>query len=155
MIFRDFVKIEDIECVKNIVESTGFFYDIEVPIAIDLVKDTFEGGQDYKFLFVEFNDETIAYTCYGLIDGTVGGYDLYWIVTHNDYRDQGIGKKLLEETHLRVKNDGGRYIVAETSSIEKYLPTRKFYENNQYNKEAIIRDFYRIGDDKIIYVKYL
>ena len=128
MIFRDFVKIEDIECVKNIVESTGFFYDIEVPIAIDLVKDTFEGGQDYKFIFAELDGKTIAYSCYGSIDGTVDGYDLYWIATHDDYRGQGIGKKLLEETHLRVKDAGGRYIIAETSSLEKYLPTRKFYE---------------------------
>ena len=154
MIFRDFVKVEDIESVKNIVESTDFFYDIEVPIAVDLVKDTFEGGTDYKFLFAELNGEIVAYSCYGSIDGTVGGYDLYWIATHNDYRGQGIGKNLLDETHLRVKNDGGRYIIAETSSLEKYLPTRKFYEDNKYNKEAIIRDFYRIGDDKIFYVKY-
>ena len=154
MIFRDFVKNDDIECVKNIVESTGFFYDIEVTIAIELVKDTLDGVQDYKFLFAELDDKIIAYTCYGLIDGTIGGYDLYWIVVHNEYRGLGIGKKLLEETHFRVKEADGRYIIAETSSTEKYLPTRNFYENNQYNREAIIRDFYRIGDDKVFYVKH-
>ena len=153
MKIRESVKFEDIQTVREIVESTGFFYDIEVPIAVDLVRDTFQGGKDYKFLFAEVDGKTVAYTCYGTIDGTIGGYDLYWIVTHNNYRGSGIGKILIEETHNRVKNDGGKYIIAETSSIDKYLPTRIFYEKVGYVIEASIADFYREGDDKIFYIK--
>ena len=153
--FRDTINYFDKYVIKEIVESTGFFYDIEIPIAIGLVESTIKDGEDYKFLFAEIYGKTVAYVCYGTIDGTIGGYDLYWIVTHNDYRGQGIGKLLLEETHLRIKEEGGRYLIAETSSIDKYLPTHKFYENNGYIKEATIRDFYRIGDDKIIYLKLL
>ena len=155
MIIRDKVKFEDIQTVRDIVESTEFFYDIEVPIAVDLIRDTFQCGQDYKFLFAEVDGKTVAYTCYGTIDGTIGGYDLYWIVTHNDYRGSGIGKNLIEETHNRVKKDGGKYIIAETSSIDKYLPTRNFYEKMEYINEASIKDFYREGDDKIFYIKRL
>jgi hypothetical protein len=50
---------------------------------------------------------------------------------------------------------GGRYLVAETSAMEKYTPTRHFYEMNDYSKEAEIADFYKIGDGKVIYVKRL
>jgi len=153
--FRKNVKVEDIFRVREIVESTGFFYDIEIPIAVELVQSASSGNKDYKFIFAEINEEVVAYSCYGSIDGTIGGYDLYWIVTHIDYRGSGIGKLLIDETHYQVKKEGGKYLIAETSSIDKYFPTRKFYEKVGYVNEASIKDFYRDGDDKIFYVKRL
>jgi ribosomal protein S18 acetylase RimI-like enzyme len=155
--FREKVKPEDIEHVREIVVSTGFFYDFEIPVAVELVEEAAEEGDQsgYFFLFAEVDGKTVSYSCYGPIAGTDAGYDLYWIVTHNDYRGSGIGKQLLDETHRIVKRRGGRYIIAETSSLEKYTPTRQFYEKNNYDKEAIIKDFYLTGDDKVIYVKRL
>ena len=155
--FREKVTPEDIEHVREIVVSTGFFYDFEIPVAVELVEEAVEEGErsGYFFLFAEADGKTVSYSCYGPIAGTDAGYDLYWIVTHNDYRGSGIGKQLLDETHRIVKNRGGRYIIAETSSLEKYTPTRQFYEKNNYDKEAIIKDFYLTGDDKVIYVKRL
>jgi ribosomal protein S18 acetylase RimI-like enzyme len=155
--FRETVKPEDVENVRDIAASTGFFYDFEIPVAVELVEDRLAEGVEsgYFFIFVEVEGKTVSYSCYGPIAGTDAGYDLYWIVTHNDYRGLGIGKKLLDETHRVVKNRGGRYIIAETSSLEKYTPTRLFYEKNEYDKEAIIKDFYMPGDDKVIYVKRL
>ena len=157
IVFREKVKPEDIEHVREIVVSTGFFYDFEIPVAVELVEDRLAEGEEsgYFFIFAEVEGKTVSYSCYGPIAGTDAGYDLYWIVTHNDYRGLGIGKKLLDETHRVVKNAGGRYIIAETSSLEKYTPTRLFYEKNNYDKEAIIKDFYMINDDKVVYVKRL
>ena len=155
--FRETVRPEDVEHVRKIVSSTGFFYDFEIPVAVELVEDRLAEGEEsgYFFIFVEVEGQTVSYSCYGPIAGTDAGYDLYWIVTHNDYRGLGIGKKLLDENHRIVKNSGGRYIIAETSSLEKYTPTRHFYEKNEYDKEAIIKDFYMTGDDKVIYIKRL
>ena len=155
--FRRTVKPEDIENVRNIVASTGFFYDFEIPVAVELVQAAVEEGDEsgYFFIFAEVDGKTVAYSCYGQIACTDAGYDLYWIVTHNDYRGHGIGRILLEETHKAVKGLGGRYIIAETSGLPKYTPTRNFYLSNQYDEDAIIRDFYMPGDDKFIYVKRL
>ena len=157
VVLRTEVKPEDIEQVRRIVISTGFFYDYEVPVAVELVEEALDQGDasGYHFIFAEVDGKVVSYSCYGPIDGTDAGYDLFWIVTHNDYRGSGIGKQLLDETHRIVKNRGGRYIIAETSSLEKYTPTRLFYEKNNYDKEAIIKDFYLTGDDKVIYVKRL
>ena len=157
IIFREKVKPEDIEHVREIVISTGFFYDFEIPVAVELVEAAVEEGDEsgYFFIFVEMEGKTVSYSCYGPIAGTDAGYDLYWIVTHNDYRGLGIGKQLLDETHRVVKKRGGRYIIAETSSLEKYTPTRLFYEKNNYDRDATIKDFYMPGDDKVIYVKRL
>lgn len=155
--FRDVPRYDDIESVGTIVESTGFFYDIEIPLAVELINEATNGNKDYKFIFVDDEEtgQTVAYSCFGFIDGTIGGFDLYWIVVHNKYRGCGIGKKLLEKTHEKVIEMGGRYLIAETSSIEKYFPTRNFYLQNGYISEARIKNFYRIGDDKIFFVKNL
>ena len=155
---RTRVTSADIENVREIAVSTGFFYDFEIPVAVELVETCLAEGEEksgYYFLFVEVNGKTVAYSCYGPISGTEHGFDLFWIITHNDYRGSGIGKILLEETHLKAKELGADFIIAETSSIEKYLPTRLFYEKNQYDKEAFIRDYYKMGDGKVIYVKRL
>jgi ribosomal protein S18 acetylase RimI-like enzyme len=155
--FRTVAKPEDIDHVRDIIVSTGFFYDFEVPVAVELVEDGVDEGDEsgYHFIFAEVGGRTIAYSCYGHIAGTDAGFDLYWIATHNDFRGSGIGKVLLEETHKNAKEMGARYIVAETSSLEKYLPTRMFYEKNGYSKDAFIADYYKPGDGKVIYVKRL
>ncbi len=155
--FRKTVKREDLDHIRDIVTSTNFFYDFEVPVAVELAATALEEGDvsGYYFLFAEVEGKTVAYSCFGPIAMTLGGFDLFWIVTHNDFRGSGIGKLLLEETHKAVKELGGRYLVAETSAMEKYAPTRYFYEKNSYSKEAVIDDFYKIGDGKVIYLKRL
>jgi ribosomal protein S18 acetylase RimI-like enzyme len=155
IMFRTTPTFEDIDNVRKIVVSTGFFYDFEVPVAVELVEEAVMEGHrsSYHFIFAEVDGKTVAYSCYGHIAGTDAGYDLYWIATHNDMRGSGIGKLLLEETHKKVKDKGGRYIIAETSTLEKYLPTRLFYEKNGYSKDAVIDDYYKPGDGRIIYIK--
>ena len=155
--FRTYITPEDIEHVRDIISSSGFFYDFEIPVAVELAEEGVNEGEKsgYYFVFAEIEGKTIAYSCYGHIAGTDAGYDLYWIATHDSLRGTGIGKLLLEKTEQIVKEKGARYLVAETSTIDKYLPTRLFYEKNYYENEACIRDFYKPGDGKVIYVKRL
>ena len=151
IIFRDTVKVEDIITVQELVQSSGFFYDFEIPIAVELVEEALNGNKDYKFIFADVDGDTVAYACYGESSGSIGGYDLYWIVS--GVRNLGIGTILINQTHEKVQNEGGRFIIAETSSTEKYESTRNFYIKNGYIKEATIKDFYTIGDDKVFYIK--
>ena len=157
LVFRREVRPEDVEIVRDMIISTGFFYDFEIPVALELVEDRIELGDqsDYNFVFAELEGKTVSYTCYGSIAGTEGSFDLYWIVTHNDYRGQGIGNLIIEETHRIIREMGGRIVVAETSSLEKYAPTRHFYNRIGYTQEAQINDFYKEGDGKVFFVKRL
>jgi ribosomal protein S18 acetylase RimI-like enzyme len=156
-LFRRTVRPEDVEAIREIVESTGFFYDFEIPVAVELVEEKLQEGDacDYEFLFAEIDGKTVSYTCFGPIAGTEGSFDLYWIVTHNEYRGQGIGRMIIDETHRIIREMGGRIVVAETSSTDKYIPTRKFYDGLGYVKEAQIDDFYTEGDGKVFFVKRL
>ena len=153
--FRTHITPEDLKIVEEIVVSSGFFYEIEVPVALELVQDHLEYGHksDYRVIFAELDGVTVAYSCFGLISGTEGSFDLYWIATHNDCRGKGVGKVLLEETERIVKEQGGRLLIAETSMLPKYTPTRLFYEKSGYTNEAVLSDFYKPGDAKVFYVK--
>ena len=147
----------DIKAVEEIVISTGFFRDDEVKVARELVEERISKGpaSGYEFIFAEINNRTIAYSCYGLIPCTLRSYDLYWIVTHRDVMGKGIGSRILKLTEEEIKNAGGIGIYVETSSTNKYLPTRMFYEKNNYLLKARFEDFYDLNDDKIVYTKYL
>jgi GNAT superfamily N-acetyltransferase len=157
LVFRTEPRPEDLAAVKEIIESSGFFYDIEVPVALELVEDRLTTGDqsDYQFIFADVDDRTVSYACYGHIDGTIGTYDLYWIATHESMRGRGIGKRVLEATHKAIQEQGGQRVIAETSSLAKYAPTRQFYLNAGYVNEAFIADFYREGDGKVFFVKRL
>jgi len=157
IIFRTETRPEDLETVNDILVSTGFFYDMEIPVALELVQEHLDYGDasGYFFLFAEVGGETVAYSCFGPIAGTEGSFDLYWIVTHDNQRGKGIGRILLEKTHETVLRMGGRLLIAETSTLEKYAPTRHFYESMKYTKEAQINDFYKPGDGKVFFIKRL
>ncbi len=153
--FRNEIIETDPATVEEIVRSTGYFYDYEIPVARELAEERLAKGEEsgYYFVFAMVDDKVVAYACYGPIACTNGSYDLYWIVTHQDWRAKGIGKLLLDETINEVKKLNGRMLIAETSTKEQYVPTRKFYEKNNFLLEATIVDFYEIGDGKAMYVK--
>ena len=154
---RNEVKPGDLDRVKEIVNSTSFFHDYEIDVAVELVQENLAKGNEsgYHFLFAELEGKTVAYSCFGLIPCTESSFDLYWIVVHNNYRGLGIGKKLLALTEQAITKMGGTAVYAETSSQQKYAPTRSFYLQNSYIQEAMLKDFYKKEDDKLIYSKVL
>lgn len=153
--FRTIPREEDIKNVREIVASTGFFHDHELDVAVELVEEFLKSGEEsgYYFVFAEIDGKCVAYTCYGPDPMTKSCFELYWIVTHNDFRKKGIGQKLLEYTHSQAAKQGCSMIVAETSGREKYKPTREFYDSTGYKLEAVLKDYYDKGDDKYIYVR--
>jgi ribosomal protein S18 acetylase RimI-like enzyme len=155
--FRTTPEQNDIERIREIVVSTQFFYNHEVEVAVELIGERLSKGESsgYHFVFAEVDGVTAAYSCYGHIEMTKSCFDLYWLVTHNQFRGKGIGKKLLEETYREAKKMDCTIIIAETSGREHYAPTQAFYISAGYTLEATIHDYYDKGDDKLIYVKKL
>ncbi|OGU36760.1 MAG: hypothetical protein A2068_06590 [Ignavibacteria bacterium GWB2_35_6b] len=70
-------------------------------------------------------------------------------------QNKGIGKILLEHAENFAKEKNGRLILAETSSREGYTGTRNFYIRNNYEVLSRIKDFYSVGDDLVMFGKYL
>ncbi|MFH0811312.1 MAG: GNAT family N-acetyltransferase [Pseudomonadota bacterium] len=155
IIYREDAFPSDIQNVREIVESSRFFSEDEVEIAVELLKERLlkDVSSGYYFLFVEHSRKVIGYACFGPIPGTKWSYEIYWIAVHNDFRGLGMGKEILQRVERKIKAMEGKRIYVETSSREQYKPTHSFYENCGYKKESILQDFYAPGDDKVIYVK--
>ena len=154
---REAPEPRDRESVREILDSTGFFYPDEIDTAVELVDDRLARGEvsGYYFLFADQGGKTIGYTCFGPIACTRASYDLFWIGVHESCRGQGVGKQLLAESEAIIRRMGGARVYIETSSKEQYVPTRGFYLKAGYREEAILEDFYGPGDGKVIYVKAL
>jgi GNAT superfamily N-acetyltransferase len=157
VILRCDVQPDDRESVRRLVDSTGVFSPVEIDVAVELVDDRLERGprSDYHFAFAEYEGRTVGYTCYGQIALTAASFDLYWIAVDKSFHGQKIGRALLEKTEELIRRAGGRQVYIETSNRHHYAPTRGFYLRCGYRQEALLKDFYAPGDDKVIYAKEL
>jgi ribosomal protein S18 acetylase RimI-like enzyme len=143
--------------VREIVASTGVFSQVEIEVAVELLDERLVQGpkSGYHFVFAARGRRTLGYTCYGPIPLTATSYDLYWIAVDKAFQGQKIGQLLLAKSEELIRAAGGRQVYIETSNRAQYIPTRKFYLRNGYRQEALLKDFYAPGDDKVIYVKRL
>ena len=155
VVFRCDVLSDDRDRVRTIVASTGVFSPVEIDVAVELLDERLEKGppSGYHFIFAQRDNHTLGYACYGPIALTAASYDLYWIAVDKTCQGQKIGQLLLAKCEELIRVAGGRQIYIETSNRAHYAPTRKFYVRCGYRQEALLKDFYAPGDDKVIYVK--
>lgn len=150
---RETVRDEDRVRIRSLLEKTGFFSAAEVAVALELVDDALAAGasSDYRFLFLEEQDEIAGYACFGPIPLTASSWDLYWIAVGRARQGKGVGRLLLEGAERRIRRLGGAQVFVDTSSRPQYAPTRAFYEACGYEAAAVLEDFYAPGDGKVIY----
>lgn len=86
---------------------------------------------------------------------TEGTWNLYLIAIHPSYQRQGRGAALLNHIEYMLAKHGERVLLVETSGLEDFEYVRAFYRKSGYDEEARIREFYKAGDDKIIFRKAL
>ena len=85
----------------------------------------------------------------------VGTWILWWIVVDPAAQRLGIGRKLMQQVEAEVRKQKGRVIFIDTSSQPIYESTRGFYLRLGYEQDAVLRDFYAAGDDKVVFRKKL
>ncbi len=142
------------------VVSSGRFNAEEIATALELVDEALERGEASGYFFAVLEEEgqkssIRGYACYGPTPLTQGVYDLYWIVVGPSAQRKGYGRRLLEFVEKDVAGRGGRMLLIETSSQESYGGTVRFYQRAGYDLAARIKNFYRLGDDKLIFSKNL
>ncbi len=149
---------QDFETIRSIVTATEVFTKEEIDIAVELLEIFLNDPtqQDYEmFSYVDSDQNVLGYICIGPTPATIATYDLYWIAVDPGAHSKGIGTVLLNFTEDVLKQRGGRLLIAETSSTPKYDKTRQFYERKKFQRLAHIKEYYKPGDDLIIYGKYL
>lgn len=150
------VVAKDKGIIEAIIRTNENFTDEEKYCAAELLdiylKDTARG--EYLFICAAGEaDKPLGYVCYGKSPFTDGSYDVYWIAVDPLWQGRKVGKTIMNHLENMLARENARMIIAETSSQPKYDKARLFYERLGFMEAARIRDFYRVGDDKIIYIK--
>jgi D-alanine-D-alanine ligase len=149
---------QDGQSIQSITSNTSVFSTEEVICVAELWDEYQQLGPEtsgYYFVVEREGDRVRGYACYGPRSLAEGTYDLYWIAVDPEYRRAGIGRLLLDWVEKDIRQKGGRLIVVETSGLEIYTPTRRFYLSTGYTLEATLKDFYKDGDDLVIFTKHL
>jgi ribosomal protein S18 acetylase RimI-like enzyme len=86
---------------------------------------------------------------------TSGTYNLYLIAVLKDHQGKGLGATIMQYIEQLLKKQGQRVLLVEISGLPEFESTRRFYDKYNYQRAAVIREFYQEGEDKIIFWKKL
>lgn len=143
----------DIDKIKEVVDSSELFPSEYLDEMID---DYFKNAdtQDIWFTFIDDDKPVAIGYCVPekFADGT---YNLLAIGVNQDSQRKGIASEMMKYIEQLLKNKDGRILIVETSSDDAQIGARKLYKHIGYNQEAIIRDFWKDGEDKIVFWKKL
>jgi ribosomal protein S18 acetylase RimI-like enzyme len=151
------LQADDRSQLNSIIKKIDNFNDDEKNVALELIDEAIANPRhEYYNVYVFENEGKVSgYHCIGKRALTDGVFDLFWIVVDPNIQNLGIGKKLLVHAENFVKENKGRWILAETSSKDSYIATRNFYVRNNYTIVSQIKDFYSLNDNLIVFGKYL
>lgn len=142
--------------ICDITARAGVFSREEIEAVPEMFDEYLQYGAEdsgYNFIVYREGEQVLGFAIYGYRDLAEGVYDLYWIAVDPSARRNGVGQTLLAASEEAVRSMGGRMLIAETSGTEAYEATRKFYVSAGYVNEAVIKDFYSVGDDLYIFTK--
>ncbi len=149
------------EPVHALLRATGNFSEAELAVAYELVTVVLEepDQKDYHaFVEVAANgdpESVVGFVLVGPTPATAGTWDLYWMATLPSHYGTGVAQALQLFAESLVRSYGGYLLVAETSSQDGYARARAFYHKAGYAQLARIADYYKSGDDLIVFGKRL
>lgn len=152
VVIRDLVAT-DREAVRNMLVDCGVFADVEVSVALNMVDDGLKG--DYNLLGAERDGTLCAYACIGPATLTASAWYIYWICVHRNAQGTGFGRMLQAAIENFVRRAGGDRLVLEASGRQDTERARRFYVRMGFSEVGRIPDFYKIGDDCVVYCKVL
>ncbi len=146
----------DREKISEILNNTGVFNTQEITVAMEMVDEALaknNGGDCPVFCCHDDENRFVGYICFGAVPMTDFAYDLYWIVVDKNARRKGAATELVRFMEKRIAELGGEKIYVDTSSTSPYEAARAFYKRQGYSAVCVLDDFYRKGDNKIIFMK--
>lgn len=141
----------DINDLKIVVDSSELFPSEYLD---EMISDYFNNPetQDIWFTYIDKNKPVAIGYCVPekLTDGT---YNLLAIGVSQDVQRKGIASQMMNYIEQQLKQKGGRILIVETSSDDAQIGARQFYHKIGYTQAAVIKDFWKDGEDKIVFWK--
>jgi ribosomal protein S18 acetylase RimI-like enzyme len=149
------LRLDDRPAVAEALVACRAFTEDEVRVALEVLDAGVEGGLDgdYPMFTAEVDGRFAGYVCVGRTPLTDSTWHLYWICVHPRVQHHGVGRALQAHAEAFVRSRGGERIVLETSATTAYARARAFYAAAGYAVVGRIPDFYRPGDDCLVYCR--
>jgi GNAT superfamily N-acetyltransferase len=147
----------DTPTLRMIADETGVFKPHEI-VALHEVLDDFHADnhrEGHRSVTYEHHGKIAGFAYYAPAAMTDRTWYLYWIAVSKHIHARGIGSALLKYVEEDIRQQNGRILLIETSSLPHYDLTRRFYVKHHYDQEAVLRDFYADGDDMVVFRKRL
>lgn len=139
---------DDLSALERVLDQTGLF---PADLLRSMAEPWLSGQADHRWLTALDQQTPIGFAFAEPERMTEGTSNLLAIAVLPSKQGRGAGKALVTGLMQRLRNDGGRLLLVETSSLDAYARTRSFYAGQAFTREARIRDFYQEGEDKIVY----
>jgi ribosomal protein S18 acetylase RimI-like enzyme len=140
----------------NLFDALNLFDTDEMKFMSELVDNFFNESLGEGHYWIVNDDNGITSAAYYAPESFGQNvYNLYFIGVSPNQQGNGIGSSMLKYVENHLKELGERLLLVETSGLPNFEKTREFYLKNNYEKEATIREYYKEGDDKIIFRKKL
>ncbi len=147
----------DTDSLVALANGTGVFKPHEI-VALREVLDDYHAANEAEGhvakVFLD-SDRTVGFLYYAPVAMTDNTWELWWIAVEQGQQGRGHGKAMMSLLETDLRSRGCRLLLIDTSSLPEYLPTRQFYLKVGYTLAAQIPDFYRDGDDKVLFWKKL
>ncbi|MGL5925878.1 GNAT family N-acetyltransferase [Chroococcidiopsis sp.] len=147
---------DEMTALIALAETTGLFEPNQLEELSEMLSDYFGGDRNSDRFWIVDDDNGLVGVAYCEMERmTDGTWNLQLIAIRPDRQGQGRGATLLHYIEQMLTANGGRVLLVETSGLPDFERTRAFYRKCGYDEAARIRDFYKAGDDKIVYRKAL
>jgi len=146
---------EDSAAIMHLTKVTGVFKPMEIEALTEVLDDYFESNQalGHKCVTYDEHGSIRGYAYFAPTPMTDRTWHLYWIAVTKETQAKGVGGKLLRHVEEAIRQDGGRMLLIETSTLPHYELTRRFYLKHGYELDATVHDFYADGDHMAVFRK--
>ncbi len=149
-------KPDDTEAIMNVAEAIGLFEGEELEELGGMLGGYFEDSLGEGHSWIVCDDNGVVGVAYFAPEQYANGtWNLYFIAVDPKSQGKGYGSAMINHVEKTLAEKGQRLLLVETSGLPNFESTRKFYRKQGYEEEARIREFYKAGDDKIIFRKVL
>lgn len=146
---------DDMDAIMNLADAIDLFQQHELEELGNMLAGHFDDSLSSGSWIVYDDGGPVGVAYFAPEPYATGTWNLYFIGVHPEHQGKGYGAALISHVEQTLIARGERVLLVETSGLPNFERTRAFYRKQGYDEEARIREFYKAGDDKIIFRKAL